>query len=185
MISVWLGVALHCSISSFETFRRILSVCILWVTFECLTMKMKTLQMLRKIFKYTLNNTTSHPRRLEISAVLFYEPFISHCDLFYVSNRISTDATDICSENGDPPTSPSSLSSSKTVVYDVGIEANCSPEALQKTLTNATSTNKQRPMSAPERRNSGNIRPNSPPPLPPHSSSSSGKCEREGRSCHM
>jgi len=92
---------------------------------------------------------------------------------------MSIDATDICSENGDPPTSPSSLSSSKTVVYDASIEANCSPEVLQKTLTNATSTDKQRPMSAPERRNSGNIRPNSPPPLPPHSSGSSGKCERE------
>jgi hypothetical protein len=119
--------------------------------------------------------------RLEI-AMLFYE-HVSHCDLFYVSNRMSTDATDICSENGDPPTSPSSLSSSKTVVYDAGVEANYSPEALQKTLTNATSTNKYRPMSAPERRNSGNTRPNSPPPLPPLSSGSSGKFEREGRSC--
>jgi hypothetical protein len=96
-------------------------------------------------------------------------------------NRLSADATDICSENGDPPTSPSSLSSSKTVVYDVGIEANCSPEALQKTLTNATSTDKQKAMSAPERRNSGNVRPNSPPPLPPHSSGSSGQFERERR----
>jgi hypothetical protein len=141
---------------------------------------MKTLQLLRKILYYTPNNTASHPRRLEISAILFHEPHISHCDLFYVSNRMSTDATDICSENGDPPTSPSSLSSSKTVVYDAGTEANCSPEASQKTLTNATSTNKQRSVSAPERRNSGNTRPNSPPPLPPHSSGSSGNFER----CH-
>ena len=175
--------ALHCSISSFETPQRILSVCILWVTLECLTMKMKTLHMLREIFNYTTSNTASHPRRLEMSVMLFYKPHISHCDLFYVSNRISTDATDICSENGDPPTSPSSLSSSKTIVYDAGIEANYSPEALQKTLTNATNTNKQRPMSAPERKNSGNTRPNSPPPLPPNSSGSSGKFEREGRSC--
>jgi hypothetical protein len=148
-------------------------------------MKMKTLQMLRKIFNYTPNNTASHPRRLEISAILFCEPCISHCDLFYVSNRMSTDATDICSENGDPPTSPSSLSSSKTVVCDAGVEARSSPEALQKTLTNSASTNKQRPMSAPERRNSGNIRPNAPPPLPPHISGPSGMFEREGRSCHM
>jgi len=94
------------------------------------------------------------------------------------SNRMSTDATDICSENGDPPTSPSSLSSSKTVVYDASIEANCSPEVLQKTLTNATSTNKQRPNSATERRNSGNIRPNSPPPLPPHNSGSSDNVKK-------
>jgi len=147
-------------------------------------MKMKTLQMLREIFNYIPSNTASYPRRLAISPMLFYEPRISHCDLFYMSYRMSTDATDICSENGDPPTSPSSLSSSKTVVYDAGIEANYSPEALLKTLTNAASTNKQRPMSAPERRNSGNARPNSPPPLPPHSSGSSGKFEREGRRCH-
>jgi neuronal guanine nucleotide exchange factor len=66
-------------------------------------------------------------------------------------------------------------------VYEAGIEANYSPEALQKTLTNATNTNKQRPMSAPERKNSGNTRPNSPPPLPPNSSGSSDNVKKPRR----
>lgn len=92
-------------------------------------------------------------------------------------NRLSTDAADVCSENGDLPTSPSSLGSNKTVVYDTGFEANYSSEGLQKSITNATGARKQRSASTPERRNSGNIRPNSPPPLPPLSSGSSGKCE--------
>jgi hypothetical protein len=89
--------------------------------------------------------------------------------------RKSIDATDVCSENDDIPTSPSSMGSSKTVVYDSGVEANYSPEGLQKTVWNFTDSKKQRPTSAPERKSSGNVRPNSPPPLPPHSPGSSGK----------
>ncbi|KAJ4431135.1 hypothetical protein ANN_19730 [Periplaneta americana] len=97
------------------------------------------------------------------------------------SGRRSTDTTDICSENGDTPTSPSSMSSSKTVVYDSGMEANYSQDTVQKTVANATTNKKQRPTSAPERRSSGNIRPNSPPPLPPHSSSSADAPKRPAR----
>jgi hypothetical protein len=128
----------------------------------------------------TLPITQHHILKDEISAMVLYEPRISHRGLFYMCNRTSIDSTDICSENGDPPTSPSSLSSSKTVVYGAGTEANYSPEGSQKALTNATSTNQQRPTSATERRNSGNIRPNSPPPLPPRISGSSGKFQTEG-----
>jgi hypothetical protein len=95
--------------------------------------------------------------------------------MFHISSRKSTDVTDICSENDDIPTTPSSMGSSKTVIYDSGVEANYSSEGLQKTVRNFTDNNKQRPTSVPERRSSGSIRPNSPPPLPPHSSSSSGK----------
>ena len=98
---------------------------------------------------------------------------------------MSADATDMCSENGDLPASPSSSGSNKTIVYDAGMEVNCSSEGLQKTLTNATGTKKQKPTSAAERRNSGSTRPNSPPPLPPHSSGSSGKFEREEGNYHM
>ncbi|XP_069677432.1 uncharacterized protein Exn isoform X2 [Periplaneta americana] len=97
------------------------------------------------------------------------------------SGRRLTDTTDICSENGDTPTSPSSMSSSKTVVYDSGMEANYSQDMVQKTVANTTTNKKQRPTSAPERRSSGNIRPNSPPPLPPHSSSSADAPKRPAR----
>lgn len=90
-------------------------------------------------------------------------------------NRLSTDTADICVESGDTPTSSSSLGSSKTIVYDNGVNANYSSEGLQKMLTGFNNSSKQRPTSAPERRNSNNIRPNSPPPLPPNSSCSSGK----------
>jgi hypothetical protein len=100
---------------------------------------------------------------------------IIHCDLFCFFTRKSTDAADICSEYGDIPTSHSSVGSSKMVVYGSGVEANCSSVGLQKMLTNSTNSKKQRLTLAPERRNSGNVRPNSPPPLPPHSSGSSGK----------
>jgi hypothetical protein len=99
---------------------------------------------------------------------------VTQFDVFHDCFRKSCDVTDICSEN-DIPTSPSSMGSSKTVVYDSGVEANYSSEGLQKTLRNFTDSKKQRPTSTPERRNSGSIRPNSPPPLPPQSSGSSGK----------
>lgn len=95
--------------------------------------------------------------------------------VFQICSRKSSDVADICSENDDIATVPSSMGSSKTVVYDSGVETNYSSEGLQKTLRNFTDSKKQRPASAPERRNSGSVRPNSPPPLPPQSSGSSGK----------
>jgi hypothetical protein len=115
-----------------------------------------------------------------IKIVIFCACFTSQycCDSILHASylfRKSTDAADICSENDDIPTSPSSVGSTKTLIYDSGVEANYSPEGLQKTICNFTDSRKQRPASAPERRSSGNIRPNSPPPLPPHSSVSSGK----------
>jgi hypothetical protein len=90
-------------------------------------------------------------------------------------SRKFNDATYICSENDIIPTSPSNMGNNKTVVYDSGVEANYSPEGLQKTVKTCTDSKKQRPASAPDRRSSGSIRPNSPPPLPPQSSGSSGK----------
>ncbi|PSN52299.1 hypothetical protein C0J52_08549 [Blattella germanica] len=76
-------------------------------------------------------------------------------------HRKSVDGGEACTENGDTPTSLSSAANSKTVVYDLGAELN---EKLQR---HSATSKKQRPASAPERRGSGNIRPNSPPPLPP------------------
>lgn len=94
--------------------------------------------------------------------------------MFHICSRKS-DVADIYVENDDIATSSSSVGSSKTVVYESGVEANYSSEGLQKTLGNFADSKKQRPKSAPERRNSGSVRPNSPPPLPPQSSGSSGK----------
>jgi hypothetical protein len=95
--------------------------------------------------------------------------------VFHICSRKSSDVADICLENDDIVTSPSSMGSNKTVMYDGGVEANYISEGLQKTVRNPTDSKKQRPTSAPERRNSGSVRPNSPPPLPPQSSGSSGK----------
>ena len=77
------------------------------------------------------------------------------------------DNQELNSENGDTPTSPSSISSSKTVVYESGVEAYSSQEKSQRGSISCLNNNKQRPNSAPERRSSGTVRPNSPPPLPP------------------
>ncbi|KAJ9590440.1 hypothetical protein L9F63_016527, partial [Diploptera punctata] len=71
----------------------------------------------------------------------------------------SVDSLEFPSENGDAPTTPSSVSSTMTIVGD---------SSAQRSSISSTNSKKEKPIPAPERRrNSAGIRPNSPPPLPP------------------